>query len=79
MIGCMTESGIGLAASVHLASARRNIIHADLDGADMLAVDPARGGYAYSTAGELTPLTTPGLGIDFDPDFLARQPKVSIA
>jgi L-alanine-DL-glutamate epimerase-like enolase superfamily enzyme len=79
MIGCMTESGIGLAASVHLASARRNIIHADLDGADMIAVDPVKGGYAYSATGELTPSTAPGLGVEFDADFLARQPKVSIA
>ncbi len=78
MIGCMTESGIGLAASVHLASARRNVVFADLDGADMLATDPVMGGYGYGDKGELTPSTAPGLGVAFDEDWLARQPMVRI-
>ena len=76
MIGCMTESGIGLAASVHFASARRNVVFADLDGADMLAVDPVAGGYDYGGKGELTPSTAPGLGVAFDEDWLARQPMI---
>lgn len=78
MIGCMTESGIGLAASVHFASARRNVVFADLDGADMLAVDPVLGGYSYGGKGELTPSTAPGLGVAFEEDWLARQPKVTV-
>ncbi|MEQ1770206.1 MAG: dipeptide epimerase [Devosia sp.] len=78
MIGCMTESGIGLAASVHLASARRNIIHADLDGADMLAVDPVRGGYSYGTAGALTPSLEPGLGVSLEEGFLAGLQVTSV-
>ena len=78
MIGCMTESGIGLAAAVHLASARRNIVFADLDGADMLDVDPVLGGYRYSDKGELTPSTQPGLGVELDPGFVSRNPLVSI-
>jgi L-alanine-DL-glutamate epimerase-like enolase superfamily enzyme len=78
MVGCMTESGIGLAAAVHLASARSNIVFADLDGADMLDVDPVLGGYRYSANGELTPATSPGLGVELDPDFVVRNQLVSI-
>lgn len=78
MIGCMTESGVGLAAAVHCASARRNIIFADLDGADMLDVDPVLGGYRYSERGELIPSTQPGLGVELDPGFVGRNPIVSI-
>lgn len=71
MIGCMTESGVGITAAAHVASARQNIVFADLDGADMLAVDPVRGGFSYTGAGEILPPTEPGLGIELDPDYLA--------
>jgi len=79
MIGCMTESGIGLSAAVHLASARRNIAFADLDGADMLAVDPVAGGFTYTAGGELLPSTRPGLGVEIAPAFLAQLPGTIIA
>jgi L-alanine-DL-glutamate epimerase-like enolase superfamily enzyme len=71
MIGCMTESGVGITAAAHIASARQNIVFADLDGADMLAVDPVRGGFGYTAAGEILPPAEPGLGIELDPDYLA--------
>jgi len=70
MVGCMTESGIGIAAAAHLASARENIVFADLDGADMLGIDPVQGGFSYSAAGEILPATTPGLGVEIDPAYL---------
>ena len=38
MIGCMGESGIGIAAGTHLAAAIRNIQYADLD-SDILLRD----------------------------------------
>lgn len=72
MIGCMTDAGIAISAAVHLASARENIVFADLDGADMLAVDPVMGGFAYAPGGELLPSTLPGLGVEFDPAYLDR-------
>ena len=71
MVGCMTESGIGLSAAVHLVSARDNIIFADLDSADMLDADPVLGGFVYEPGGKLTPKTLPGLGVEIDPAFLA--------
>lgn len=79
MIGCMTESGVGVTAAAHVASARQNIIFADLDGADMLAVDPVRGGFSYTPAGEILPPAGPGLGIELDPDYLAGLPSVIVS
>jgi L-alanine-DL-glutamate epimerase-like enolase superfamily enzyme len=66
----MTDAGVAIAAAVHLASARENIMFADLDGADMLAVDPVVGGFSYGAGGELWPATAPGLGVELDPAYL---------
>ncbi|MEO8757516.1 MAG: dipeptide epimerase [Devosia sp.] len=71
MLGCMTDAGIAISAAVHLASARDNIVFADLDGADMLAVDPVEGGFAYGAGGELLPGTAAGIGVELDPAYLA--------
>jgi L-alanine-DL-glutamate epimerase-like enolase superfamily enzyme len=79
MVGCMTDAGVAIAAAVHLASARENIIFADLDGADMLGVDPVQGGFSYTPAGEILPPTGPGLGIALDPDYLAGLETVVVA
>lgn len=78
MIGCMTDAGIAISAAVHLASARENIIFADLDGADMLSVDPVMGVFTYAPGGELLPSTLPGLGVEFDPAYLDRLEHVTI-
>lgn len=78
MVGCMTDAGIAISAAVHLASARRNIVFADLDGADMLAVDPLAGGFSYGPGGELWPATAPGLGVELDPDYLAGLETVTV-
>src|SRR3569623_244423 len=71
MVGCMTDAGLAIAAAVHMASARENMIFADLAGADMLAIDPVAGGVDYGTRGELTPSTAPGLGVELDAGYLA--------
>ena len=78
MVGCMTDAGVAIAAAVHLASARASIVFADLDGADMLAVDPVAGGFSYSATGELTPSTAPGLGVEIDAGYLAELPHQAI-
>ena len=78
MVGCMTDAGIAISAAVHLASARENIIFADLDGAEMLAVDPVAGGFSYGAAGELWPSTLPGLGVELDVSYLASLPYLAV-
>jgi len=70
MVGCMTESRLGLTAAAHLVSARPNIVYADLDGADMLKDDPVIGGMTYKDAGEIELPENSGIGADIDPVYL---------
>jgi L-alanine-DL-glutamate epimerase-like enolase superfamily enzyme len=69
MVGCMTETRLGLTAGAHLVSALANIKFADLDGYLMLKEDPIIGGAEYNV-GEINLPDTPGHGADIDPDFL---------
>lgn len=69
MVGCMTETRLGLSAAAHLVSARCNIRYADLDGYLFLKIDPVIGGAQYDV-GEITVTDAPGHGADIDPDFL---------
>jgi L-alanine-DL-glutamate epimerase-like enolase superfamily enzyme len=78
MVGCMTETRLGLSAALHFASARSNVAFADLDGGDMLKDDPVVGGFAYGPGGEMVPTEAPGLGVDLDAGFVATLPVVAI-
>ncbi|WP_295814863.1 mandelate racemase/muconate lactonizing enzyme family protein [uncultured Nitratireductor sp.] len=71
MVGCMTETRLGLTAAAHLVSARANVVFADLDGADMLREDPVVGGMLYHAGGVITLPDTPGIGADLDAGFVA--------
>jgi len=70
MMGCMSETRLGLTAAAHVVSARPNIQFADLDSADMLSADPIIGGMTYGEGGTVSLPDTPGHGADIESSFL---------
>ncbi|MFS8064504.1 MAG: dipeptide epimerase, partial [Luteimonas sp.] len=63
MIGCMIESSISVAAAVHLAVAKSDVItKVDLDGPSLCQFDPVDGGVIFNES-EITITDAPGLGI----------------
>ncbi|TYT24806.1 dipeptide epimerase [Luteimonas viscosa] len=63
MIGCMIETSISVAAAVHLAIAKSDVItKVDLDGPSLCAFDPVDGGVTFNES-EISVSEAPGLGI----------------
>ncbi|MEO7067705.1 MAG: enolase C-terminal domain-like protein, partial [Rhodanobacter sp.] len=63
MMGCMLESSISVAAAVHVAVARADVItRIDLDGPSLCQFDPVDGGVIFEDA-KITVADVPGLGI----------------
>ena len=59
MIGCMTESSVGISAGIAIASL---CDYADLDGANLISNDFAQGSFVEN--GKLVLSENPGLGIE---------------
>ncbi len=63
MIGCMLETSISVAAAVHVAVAKANVItKIDLDGPSLALFNPVDGGVVFNES-EISVTDAPGLGI----------------
>ena len=81
MIGCFDETRLGLTAAAHFTSAFPNVEFVDLDAALFLKTDPVLGGIQYQIEKNGTILLPdgPGLGADYDDDFLKKCERITIS
>jgi len=71
-VGSMGESAYGITALAHLALASSSIIFFDLDAPLMQAINPVTEGLIYGKGGEVSITDRPGIGADFDEQYLEK-------
>ncbi len=71
MIGCMTETPVGIAAGAHVALGSPVVTHIDLDGCIDLAFQPTIGGIEIN-GDQLTVPDRPGLGVELNDQYRDR-------
>jgi L-alanine-DL-glutamate epimerase-like enolase superfamily enzyme len=71
LIGCMTETLVGITAGAHLALGSAAVTHVDLDGHVDLARNPVKGG-ARVEEDQLTVSDAPGFGLELDEELLKQ-------
>ena len=74
----MSESRYALTALMHVVAARNTIVHFDIDSSLMLAEDPVTGGIEYKGSGKWELDDTPGIGADFDENYLKDMERVIV-
>jgi L-alanine-DL-glutamate epimerase-like enolase superfamily enzyme len=77
-VGCMSETRYALTALTHFVAAKNNVVWFDIDASLSHAEDPVTGGIQYKGKGKWELPQVPGIGGDFDPDFLEKMNKVTI-
>lgn len=77
-VGCMMETRVGLTALSHLAMASRMIVYYDIDSNFLLTEDPVIGGIKFVENKRWILPETPGIGADFDPDFLNKMEMTTV-
>ncbi len=76
MMGCMSESCLGITAAAHFASAHPVIEFFDLDSRREHAANPIVGGVTYQ-GGVMTLPDAPGLGACPDPGYLRTLERLA--
>ncbi len=69
-VGSFSESRLGITALAHFSMVWDNIIYFDMDSPLMHSFDPIKGGMVYHDDWRVTVTDEPGIGADYDADFL---------